>query len=171
MADFNQETKKEVSNNQYFGEGVHVVTILGITSDTSTDKEFWKVELEGENGEEGDARLYWTEKAAPYSFNTIRQIFVHNTVDANKDKIRATVDATNNTAELLKLSQSLIGKKAWYKVEKSGGQYLGSDGTMKDSYNKNLFGYEPKMKKVTADDLISQSTPAEQTDIDAIPFE
>lgn len=171
MVQFNADAKQSLG--LYFGEGVHKVKIIGVIQDKNDNgSEYFEFGLEGENGEEGTARIYWTEKAQKYSFNAVRDIFVHNTKEANKDMIRAKVDATKDTDELFKLvDANLIDKEAWFKVEKAGTTYVNNNGETKNSYNRNLYGYEPAMKKQTAEDLIDEfkknadSTPIESNDI------
>jgi len=168
MADFNDDTKKPIG--RYFTEGVHKVTIQLVEADKTQDgKEFFEFSLLGEEGEEGTARVYWTEKASPYSFNTVRDIFVHNTPEAKKQAIRDKVDATSNTDELLKLcATNLIDKECWFKVEKTGTQYTNANGELKDSYNKNIYGYEVKMKKTT--EQILEDISGDPVDLSEIPF-
>ena len=167
MANFNDDTKKEL--NQYFGEGVHKVKILAVDQGKTDDgKEYFEFKLEGENGEDGNARIYWTEKAQQFSFNTVRGIFVHNTIEKNKDAIRKEVDATTNTDELFKLCQALKGKEAWYVVQKTDRTYTNSDGETKFSYNRNLYGYEYVIKKTAAQDIMGDGTPVDASEV---PFE
>ena len=169
---FTKETKEEFG--KYFEEGIHKVTIKSVTGDTNpSGKEYFEFNVVGENGEEGSARLWWTEKAMQRSFNTIRTLFVHNTVEANRDKVRAAIDATNNTDELLKLaSAGLKGKEAWYQVEKTDQTYVNGNGEVRYSYNRNIYGYEPKPRKMTAEELIADFKTGDNTPVDPneIPF-
>jgi hypothetical protein len=153
MAKFTDEDKVEkVFNNNYFGEGIFKVQIVSVKAgETDKGSEYFEFELVGEGGEEGNARVYFTEKAKPYSFNTIRAIFVHNAVnDAAKEKTRKAIDAVKDTDELLKLCEALRGKECWLLVEKTGEKYTSkSNGREYDQLNKNIYGYEPKMKNVS----------------------
>lgn len=164
---FSDDTKKPMGN--YFGEGVHEVEILDVTGGKTDDgKEYFEFKLGGENGEEGTARLWWTDKASQFSFNTVKNIFVHNTVEKNRDKMRETVDAQDDTDALLKLcKENLVGKQAWYLVEKTDRTYL-KDGETKFSYNRNIYGYRPTPKKVTVDDIIPGG---QAVDANEVPFE
>lgn len=172
MVKFGEDTKKQLGN--YFGEGTHKVTITKIEQGkTQDEKEYFEFTVEGENGEEGTARVFWTEKAQQYSFNSIRDIFVHNTPEKNREAVRAAVDNTTDTDELFKLcQQTLIGKEAWYVVQKTDRTYTNAAGELKYSYNRNLYGYEyhPKPAQKTSEELINELTGGEQTDINAIPF-
>lgn len=172
MVSFSDNAKKEL--NQFMGEGVHKVTILGVLPGKSenTGSEYFEFGIQSEDGIMGEVRVYWTEKAEQYSFNTIRDIFVHNAKEENKEKVRAMVDAVKDTDELLKLCQdNLEGKEAWYKVEKSGTQYTNQNGELKDSYNRNLYGYEPKMKNVSDDQILKDIENGTPVDVSEIPFE
>lgn len=171
MVAFSENAKQEL--NQFMGEGVHKVTILGVLpgASESTGSEYFEFGIQSEDGIIGEARVYWTEKAQQYSFNTIRDIFVHNTKEENKEKVRAMVDAAKDTDELLKLCQEgLEGKEAWYKVEKSGSTYVNAQGETKDSYNRNLYGYEPKMKNVSDEQILKDITSDAPVDLSEIPF-
>lgn len=148
MAKFNQEDKKEITQGSigFTEEGVYTVQIVDVSGGVS-DKgsEFFEFEVVGGNGTEDKIRTYFTEGAKPYSFNTIRNIFVHNTKEENKDKVRAEVDACEDTDSLLKLCEALRGKDAWLLVQKSGTTYTSpKSGKTYDNVNKNLYGYEPK---------------------------
>lgn len=156
MATFNDETKKEFG--RYFEEGIYKVTVKSVLKNATDDgKEYFEFVVTGDGGEEGNAKLWWTEKAMQRSFNAVRALLVHNTVEANKEKVRAMVDATTNTDELYKLALGLVGKEAWYQVEMTGQQYQNAEGEWKNSYNRNIYGFEPKPKKpraLTPEDLL-----------------
>ncbi len=172
MVQFSDNAKKEL--NQFLGEGVHKVTILGVLPGTSenTGSEYFEFGIQNEDGIIGDVKVYWTEKSEQYSFNTIRDIFVHNAKPENKEKVRAMVDAVKDTDELLKLCQdNLEGKEAWYKVEKSGTQYTNQAGELKDSYNRNLYGYEPQMKNKSDEQILDDIKNGTPVDVSEIPFE
>lgn len=167
MAQFNDETKKEFG--AYFSEGVHKVKITAVIGGTTeAGKEYFEFTLKGDGGEEGTARLWWTEKAMQRSFDTVKKIFVHNTPDDKKDAIRAEVDKCNDTDSLLKLAQALKGKEAWYQVERTETTYVAPSGEVKNSYNRNIYGWEPKPKQMTAAQLLG-GTPVD-TAPDDIPF-
>jgi hypothetical protein len=148
MADFNDSHKAE--QGQYFTEGIHKVTILGVEGGKNdNDKEFIEFIVGGENGEEGSARMWFTsDKAIAFTFNSIRNIFVHNALKGKEDGARDMVNKVKNSDELIKLcNEVLIGKEAWYQVEKSDYTYTNAAGEVKQSYNRNIFGYEPKPKQ------------------------
>ena len=167
MANFNDEAKKELS--KFLPEGVHKIKITNVISANTPDmKEYFEFTVEDAEGYQSIIRIWWTtEKALNYSFNTIRDIFVHNTVEKNRDLIREKINGTKNTAELLKLcKENLVGKEAWVKIEKSG-TYENADGETKNSYSKNIYGYEPKMSVKKDDDILASGKPI---DLSEIPF-
>lgn len=148
MADFNDTHKAE--QGEYFSEGIHKVTILGVEGGTNANgKEFIKFIVGGENGEEGEASMWFTsDKAIAYTFNSIRNIFVHNALKGKEEAAKEMVNAVKNSEELVALcNKVLIGKEAWYTVEQSDYTYSNSAGEQKQGYNRNITGYEPKPKQ------------------------
>lgn len=148
MVDFNDNHKAE--QGVYFPEGIHKVKILDVTTDTNQNgKEYIEFIVGGENGEEGSAKMWFTsDKAITFTFNSIRNIFVHNALKGKEDAAREMVNKVKNSAELVELcKKALIGKEAWYQVEKSDYTYTTEAGELKHGYNKNIFGYEPKPKQ------------------------
>lgn len=176
MADFTDEHKKEMVPGNYFAEGIHKVKIVDVVfGKTDADKEYAEFEVIGEEGEEGKARIWFTTDAAKgYSFNTVRSIFVHNTKDeSKKDKTRAMVDAVTNTTELAKLCEALKGKECWYAVYKSERTYVGKDGQSRNSFDRNVYGYEPKPKAPNAVEKAAKEIDGEITseNVDSVfPF-
>jgi len=148
MADFNDDDKKEIAQGGagFYEEGVYPVQIIDVTGgETDKGSEFFEFEVAGAEGQEGKVRVYFTDKAKPYSFNTIRSIFVHNTVEKKKDEVRAMVDKCKNTEELLKLCDALRGKDCWLLVQYTGETYTNpSSGKSYKNANRNLYGYEPR---------------------------
>jgi hypothetical protein len=140
-----EEAKQEIGI--YFEEGIHKVKISGTALECPADKEYLEVSIEGENGESTEVRLYLTEKAMKFSINTIRSIFVHNTEESKKELVRDAVNACKTTEELAILCQKLDGMECWYSKYKSGTTYTNASGEVKNSYNNNLFAYEPKPPK------------------------
>lgn len=148
MADFNDTHKAE--QGQYFPEGIHKVTILGVEGGTNANgKEFIDFIVGGENGEEGSAKMWFTtDKAIGFTFNNVRTIFVHNATKGKEEAARDLVNKVTNSEELVALcNKALIGKEAWYTVEKSDYTYTNQAGELKNGYNRNITGYEPKPKQ------------------------
>lgn len=144
MVKFTEDHKKEQASN-YFGEGIHKVKIGAIDFGATDDgKEYVEFTVVDDDEREGTARMWFTtEKAINYTFNIIRGIFVHNAPADKKDAIRAKIDKVKDTKELEKICEMLAGKECWYAVYKSDRTYK-SNGDIKHSYDKNVYGYEPK---------------------------
>lgn len=148
MADFNDTHKAEMG--EYFSEGIHKVNIVDVTGGTNDNgKEYIEFTVEGENGEEGNARMWFTtDKAIAYTFNSIRNMFVHNALKGKEEQAKEMVNAVKNSDELVALCKKvLVGKEAWYTVEKSDYTYTNQAGEQKQGYNRNITGYEPKPKQ------------------------
>lgn len=148
MADFNDSHKAE--QGQFFPEGIHKVTILGVEGGTNPNgKEFIKFTVGGENGEEGEASMWFTsDKSIAFTFNSIRNIFVHNATKGKEEAAKELVNKVTNSEELVDLcNKALIGKEAWYQVELSDYTYTNQAGELKHGYNRNIFGYEPKPRQ------------------------
>lgn len=148
---FNDETKavKEFSDSNRLPFGVSKVQISAIGLDhTDDNKEFVEVEVVGANGEEDSSRLWFTsDKAANFSFNVLRQIYVHNAPEEVKEAARETMDAVKTTEELVeKLQEKLLGGECWFtKYYDPSRTYTTDSGTFR-SVNRNVFGYEPKLR-------------------------
>ena len=155
MADFSEEDK--VERKQYFNQGVHKVAIMlaefGETEDAEP-KEFVEITVvDPANDDCSDKVRLWFHStgAKQYSFSTLRSIFVHNAPEDKKDDVRTRFNAIKNTKELdAAIQKMLIGKEAWFSIYESEERtYTAQDGTVKKSYDKNIYGYEPKPKVVT----------------------
>ncbi len=153
---FSDEDKQEMSG-EYFDLGAHKVQIMLVEFGATEDAEprvwvdFTVTDPETQT-KEGKARLWFhTAGARKYSFNIIKGIFVHNSPEDKKQAIREKVDKVKDTDELDKLCQLLIGKEAWYEVaEDPTRTYQNDKGETKASLNKNITGYEPAPRKVSA---------------------
>lgn len=153
-------------DSKYFETGVHKVKILSVFEDVNAnDKPFFGFDIKGENGETDTARLWFsTDKAIAMSFGVIRDIMVHNAPEGKKDAIRDEINKVKDTDELLAIAQaSLKGREAWYEVAQNG-TWTNDQGEVKNSYNKNLYGYEKKPKKVTPE-MIMGSEPADPNEV------
>lgn len=149
---FTDETKEE-KTNKYFDYGVHRV-LLGqfeLGGEGEGEKEYIEITvMHPDDGDITDTARVWftTDKAANYSFNVLRQIYVHNAPKNAKDKARETFDAIPDTAKAVELlNEKLIGKEAWFsKYPSPTRTYTAQDGTIKKSVDKNVYGYEPKAR-------------------------
>lgn len=168
MAKFTADHKKDRSSN-YFDEGIHKVKIAGVEFDELDDgREFAEFTVVDEDDREGTARLWFSSDAAiNYSFNIIRGIFVHNAPENKKDAVRESFDKIEDTEQLEKsINELLIGGECWYQVSKSDRTYE-SNGQIKHSYDRNIYGYEPAPKKVTPDPEIEDVEISEEDKAEA----
>jgi hypothetical protein len=126
----------------------NVVITDARTGATDSGSEYIELDVENAEGISESVRVYFTDKAAKYSFQTLRQIIIHNADAANKEKARLAVESVGDSDELVAiLKKKTIGGQAW--VEKyydPSRTYQGSDGNTYRSVNTNLRGYEPKLK-------------------------
>lgn len=150
FSDDNKQVSEQGDGN-WLGFGVHVVALSGIEAGKTEAKgaEFVEFTVMGENGEEDTARVWFsTDKAANYSFNIMRQIYVHCAPEAKKDAARAEMDAVNDSDEAVALMQKCIGKKVWFtKYPNPTRTYVNQAGETKKSIDKNVLGYEPKLRE------------------------
>lgn len=164
MVKFSDEHK--VEGGKYFDIGVHKVKIMLVEFAHTEDKEpreYVEFTVVDENNEdlEAKARLWFTtDKAIKYTFGIIRGIFTHNAPEDKKQAIREKVDAVKDTDELDKLCQLLIGKEAWLEVSEDPTRtYTNEAGETKPSINRNITGYAPTPKKVSAPAVESNAAP------------
>lgn len=160
MAKFSKEHMTEMSSGKYFSEGIHKVKIAGVTFDkTDGGKEFAEFTVVSDDGQQEDTARVWftTDKAMQYALTVIRGIFVHNTPEKDKEKTREKFDAIEDTEQLEKACQNLIGKEAWFTTYKDHTRmYTAKDGTQKPSFQRNIYGYEPK-PQVIQQEPVAQS--------------
>ena len=169
MVKFNDEHKKESTMGEFFPEGIHKVQILNVEGGkTDAGKEYIEFTVTDDEDREGTARMWFTTDAAiNYTFNMIRTLFVHNAPKDKKDAIREQIDKIADSDTLIKACEQLIGKEAWYEVRKSDRTYQNAQGETKNSYDKNIYGYEPKPKAVAdADATAKANEPLKVTDND-----
>lgn len=155
MVKFSDAHKAESGN--YFELGVHPVKIMLVEFAKTDEKEpreyveFTVVHPDNEDLE-AKARLWFTtDKAIKYTFGIIRGLFTHNAPEDKKQAIREKVEAVTDTDELDKLCQLLIGKDAWLEVSEDPTRtYTNDAGETKPSINRNITGYKPTPKTVSA---------------------
>lgn len=171
MVNFSDKHKEEMGG-EYFELGIHKVKIMLVVFDKTDEKEprefvDFTVTDDSETKEARVRLWFTTEGAIKYTFNIIRGIFVHNSKEENKQKIREKVDGVKNTEELEKLCDLLIGKEAWLEVaEDPERTYQNEAGETKPSINRKLTGYEPSPKKVSAPAAETNAAPANATESD-----
>lgn len=147
---FNEDDKVEREFAEKLPYGVSKVQLVGATAGATDDEKDWiDLEITTEDGIEDTARVWFTGKAAPYSFNTLRQIAVHNGKDdAEKEKIREAVEACADSDALAELLNTKVaGGELWFtKYLDPSRTWTDNDGNVRQSVNKNVYGYEPKLK-------------------------
>jgi hypothetical protein len=151
-------------DGNWFGFGVHEVTIGEVTEgQTDSGTDFIEFTLLGDNEEEDTARVWLTEKSEKYSFRTLKDIYVHCAPEAKKQAARESFDAAEDSTAVVELLQNCIGKKCWFtKYPDPKRTYEASDGTIKKSINKNIYGYAPKLRE----DLMPQQDKVVDVDVD-----
>lgn len=171
-------TEEDLVEQNFFREGVHEVIITSAEFfETDDQKIYLELGIMGSNDEQDTVRLYFTDGAKKISLDTIRKILVHNAPDEEtKGKIREAYKKITNLAQLNPFALRLIDKQAWLKIEKSDKTYTSKEtGEIKHSYNRNIYGFEPKMKKVTPsesktdtqDNTASKPTAEQVTQVEA----
>ena len=155
MVKFSDAHKAERSTN-YFEEGIHQVKIGAFEFATTEKKqEYLEVEVYDPLNDERTAKArFWftTDGAINYAFNILRGIFVHNAPEDKKDAVRAKFDAIEDTTQLEKEMNMLIGKDCWLQVY-ADGVYTDKNGNQKPNFNRDIYGYAPaeKAKAPTGD--------------------
>lgn len=148
---------REFSESMPFG--INVVQLMQVEAVTAENgKDYIELTVTSKDGIEDTARCYFVGGAVNISFNTLRQIAVHIAKDEEeKQAARDAVDATNNTEELAAyLNEKCIGGELWFtKYYDATRTYTTENGTFR-SINKNVVGYEPKLKP----ELMPQKAPA-----------
>lgn len=168
--DFTSEHKKESNFGKYFSFGPHRVTILGFNHEGTGEgeKEYVEVGFTDQETEqkEGKVRLYFnTAGNAPISFDTLRQIYVHNAPEDKKDVARDSFNEVPNTVEMVKLlNKNLIGKEMWYTKYYDKTATYEKEGQTYRSIRENVMGYEPKVKL----DLMPRKTMGQSTAQEAL---
>lgn len=140
---------KEFSSNR-FDFGVHKVHIGAIElGETDSGKEYIEVTVLGDADEEDTARVWFTsEKAVNFSFNVLRNIYVHNAPEDKKDAARDIFDKVETNEDVIKLfNERIIGGECWFsKYLDATRNYVDQGGVTRQSVNKNIYGYEPKLR-------------------------
>lgn len=146
---FTDEDKKPIVTS--FPFGVHKVEIIGIaTGVTPNGSEYIEFGFINEDGIEGKARKYFTEKSKNFGFDACRAILIHNTPKEQRDKANKVIDAVQDHEELATLmTKKLIGKEAWVTkyYDASGATYVGNDGNTYRSTKVEIMAYETKLKE------------------------
>lgn len=149
--EFDDESKQVQDFKPTIPFGVSEVQFVGAIADqTDAGKEFIEVGVVNKEGVEDAVRLWFVStQSGNISFNTIRQILVHAAKDEKaKDEARTAADAVKDSQELCDLmNDRLAGAKFWMtKYYDAKRTYEAQDGQTRRSINKNIYGYEPKLK-------------------------
>lgn len=148
--DFSEDDKevREFADTLPFGVN-KVNLLLAEPGVTDAGKDFIELNFVNETGIEDKARVWFVGGAANISFNTLRSIAVHNmATDKEKEEIRQAVDAVANSDELAAiLNEKCMNGEFWvtkyYDPERT---YQNQSGQTRQSINKNIYGYEPRLK-------------------------
>lgn len=163
--------------NTYIPEGIHTVAIesfeLGTTDSGKAYGEFKVVSID--DPDKNDTARVWftTPKGIKFSLRKIHGIASHNAKDpAAQTKVDDFFLNIEDTDELEKIAKNFKGYDAWFQVSKSGRFYTGSDGNEYESYDKEIYGYEPRPKTPVSDDtILDDIKKGSPVDADEIPFE
>lgn len=148
--DFKDEDKEVREFKESMSFGLHKVQLVGATAgETEAGKDFIELTIVNVDGVEDAARCWFTGGATNISFNTLRDIAVHVSKDEEeKQAARDAVDAMSNSEELADyLNEKCAGGELWFtKYYDAERTYQDRDGNVRRSVNKNVYGYEPKLK-------------------------
>lgn len=165
MSDKDFEQKKP-----YFGLGVHEVYITGHrTGKANSGSEFIEFEVLGSNDEVGKTTLWLTEKTIDRTRSILAAIAVHNkTTDAEKQKVRDAFKAITDSDQMLedKFLDKFKDMQAWILTEEDKNAPMDKGGFFS---RNNLYSYEPKPRKTTADDIMPANNATSSAD--EVPFE
>lgn len=167
------EDKDFADRKPYFDEGVHEVYIKKATRGSSpkTGSEYIEFDLLGENDEEGNVRLYLTEKTQERSRSILATIAVHNKQsDVEKQAVRDAFKKITDTDQLDDdFLKKFVDLQAWILTEQdtnapkpNGGFYL----------RNNLYSYEPTPRTTATSPATtaSQLLGGTDADLDEVPF-
>jgi len=171
MVKFTDEHK--VEQGKYFDLGIHKVQIATVVQSTTDDKreyfDFTVVDdLNSPDPTSTDVRLWFhTDKSIKYSFSIIRGIFTHNAPEGKEDAIKDKLNKIDDTDELIKLCEkNLVAKEAWLEIAEDPTRTYEKDGETKPSINRNITGYEPQPKKVSAPAVATTAPAAKSGEAD-----
>lgn len=147
--DDEEKTVKEFTDKLSFG--VHKVQLVTVEQgETDAGKDFIELTVATADGLEDTARVWFVGGASNISFNTLRQIAVHNAkTDTAKEKARQAVDTVADSAALADLlTENCLGGELWItKYYDPKRTYQAADGSTRKSINKNVYGYEPRLNE------------------------
>jgi hypothetical protein len=176
----NEENKivKEFSD-KYFDYGVHKVLVGDVTlgGTAEGEKEYIEVEVidPGDLDITDKVRVWFTtDKAINYSFNLLRQIFVHCAPEDKKDDAKIMFDQIGDTDTLKQIMEKCKGRQIWFtKYPDPSRPYTNPAGETKPGISKNIMGYEPKLKPelLPKDGKVNLDALGIGTEVKDVPFE
>lgn len=164
---YTAEDKEPTEFKERMPYGVSKVKLVGVTvGETAAEKEYVEVTVVNEDGVEDSARVWFVGGASKYSFQTLRDIVIHNAkADSDKEKARQAVDSVEDNYALAELiNKKTAGGELWFtKYYSPKNTYSGSDGVVRKSVDRSVYGYEPKLKPQLMPTLKNEDTIAPVT--------
>lgn len=147
---FSDEDKQVREFKESMPFGVSEVQFVGAApGETANGKEYVEVGIVNKDGVEDSVKLFFVGGAANISFNTLRDVAVHIAKDdAAKEKTRQLIDGVADVDELCStLNELCASGQIWFTkyYDAQGRTFTNQYGTFK-SINKNIYGWEPKLK-------------------------
>lgn len=170
---FSEAEKEEMTfKDTFFKYGVHKVQVDGRAIERDDqDRAYMEIGVvDPDNSDITTTVRMWlhTEGARKFTFNTLRNIYVHNAPEDQKEAARKTFDAIKDGTDLLVALDKVIGGEAWIDVYPDPERtYQNAKGETKPSINTNIYGYEPKLKPELIPDTQKQVDPADFPEGDA----
>jgi hypothetical protein len=168
---FNDEDREEVNfqNGMPFGV-TKVQLLLAEAGTTEKGKEYIEITVADANGVEDAARVWFVGGASKFSFNTLRDILVHQgKTEEEKEALRQAANTAADAEALCALLNEKVGGELWFTkyYDAKGGTYTNEYGTFK-STNKNIYGYEPQEKPELMPSKDSKGDGGEQVHLDTL---
>ena len=158
-------------DKKYFNEGEYEVLIQNVElGTTDSGKAYVELTVLGHDDETDTARLWFTtDKSAKYSLSILAGIAVHNKqTEADKAGVRTAFKKITDTDQVDdKFLAKFKEMDAFFTVYKSDRTYTNANGEEKHSYDKNIYGYMPKPKQLTAEQLVAKEG---EPFTDEVPF-
>jgi hypothetical protein len=147
---FNDEDKEVREFAETLPFGVNKVNLLlAEAGQTEAGKDYIELNFVSEQGIEDKARVWFVGKASNISFNTLLALAIHNqSTDKAKEEMRQAFESLADSEELCNLlNEKCMNGEFWvtkyYDPERT---YQNNQGQTRRSINKNIYGYEPKLK-------------------------
>ncbi len=169
-----EKMKESIMNNgsgkKYLGLGVHEVFIQQVELFQANSGTMGiKFLVENEDGQ-GDAVMWVSEGALPYTIPNISSILVHNTAEENRDTVRNYMANVLNAKAAFDIAkEKLIQAQCWLSVKeaKDGSTYTDKNGVERPKLEKNLLSYKPRETTAQA---VAKETGGEPVSVSGLPF-